>query len=127
MNVEEYSKLSAKNKKLLKVLNVIDDNEEEEWIINRQQLTEKLQGALNFVDNRVVYNMINALLGKNIISHNPNSQLSAHQKKILPTNDTRYIIHKTKLINERNFILKNVCALTHNQPKLDTYKELINQ
>jgi len=127
MKIEEYSKLSAKNKKLLKVLNTIDDNDEEEWIINRQELTEKLQGALNFVDNRVVYNMINALLGKNIISHNPNSQLSAHQKKIMPTNDTRYIIHKAELITERKIILKSVCALTHNQPKLDTYKELIKQ
>lgn len=91
----------VKEKKLLSVLIRLSTYfPEDDYIvkINRQELTECIQAALGFVDRRTVYSMIHYLIGYCLIRHNSTSQIiytgmNKCTPKIMPTNDTKYILN----------------------------------
>lgn len=61
--------------------------------VKRVTLRRAIHGLLMITDHHTVNGWVNLLLTKGIISPNPHTELSAKQKKVKPTNDTRYFVN----------------------------------
>jgi hypothetical protein len=131
VTTEEYNRLSARDKKLLKQLNAIRAFPED--IINRQQLSETLQSTFEYPANdKTIYGIIDFFLGHGFLEHNSTSQIMTkefnlgnpyitHSKTIImPTNDTRYHIHRELMESRIQSILQKVIGGTHPTQQLIT-------
>lgn len=81
--------------------------------INRQGLRWLIIGELNTSTRHTIYAFMELLLAKGLISPNPTSQLSANLKKIMPTNDTRYFLNKTEIIDAFKINIAKTKSSTH--------------
>ena len=86
--------------------------------INRKQLKEDIQNALDWCTKPTEFSMIAYLLSKGFISNNSSTQLSAIKKIIKPSENTMYIIN----IETINSYLGNICYLSSN-PTLESFNK----
>jgi hypothetical protein len=106
VTIEQYNKLKHKDKILLKVLNELDASiDETETKINRQKAIVIIQRVFHGAERHTVSSMINTLLALGVLENNPDSQLSAIQKIVMPTLNSRYFVHKKALMVAREEII----------------------
>jgi hypothetical protein len=111
--MKTIDKLSVLIRALRLELTILDNNYNQNNIpenkrvykINRQKLRLIIAGELTTSTRKTIYAYIDILLGKGLISPNPTSQLSTHLNVIMPTNDTRYFLNKSEIIDSWNNIL----------------------
>jgi hypothetical protein len=98
---KERTGYTAKEQKIRKVLNKLQleitladivntEVPNKVYKINRKELTEIIQNALNLACRDTVRDMISYLLTKGYIRNNFNTQFSAKKGIIMPTNNTLY-------------------------------------